>query len=473
MTQAGGPAAINGFLYQILHHIEWIAGVRLEGADQEVKNALLVLEPRNGGDAQAETPDQSLVEQYKTRANSTWSLTDVETILRDLRKAVPSSLPANAQYRFVTDGHAGRLSVFKAFLDALKSIDGPDYLNNDEKREFRSGLTVTDREFFDHIVKVTRSGDLQLHAKERTVVFHLLSHFEMEFCATSSGLIEKIERDLRPYVANLGDECEVRDRLVGLLMKRLSKGELQLNSVGLYDLLREAGLSPERLRKLKRLPETMAKLSRDRLGRIGYQHKKDVRGVPCWPEGKPVLLITGESGAGKTWQLGKYLEECVESRRAATLVGAKTTEDILTRAARDIWQEGLGETPEKSLIAVSNFLRELVPNTPIPLLTVAVDDIQDVDVARDLIRRDWMRWRMRLILVVPDTIARGLEHTDSETIHVHRIGDFSVNKLDALLKQHGQQWADLPSDLRSCLKTPCGPPQGSSKRSVRRAFFIG
>ena len=28
-------------------------------------------------------------------------------------------------------------------------------------------------------------------------------------------------------------------------------------------------------------------------------------------------------------------------------------------------------------------------------------------------------------------------------------------------------------DLRSCLKTPCGPSQGSSKRSVRRAFFIG
>ena len=121
MTQAGGPAAINGFLYQILHHIEWIASVRLEGADQEVKNALLVLEPRNGGDAQAEAPDQYLVEQYKTRANGTWALTDVETILRDLRKAVPPSLPDNALYRFVTDGRDGRLSVFKAFLDALNS----------------------------------------------------------------------------------------------------------------------------------------------------------------------------------------------------------------------------------------------------------------------------------------------------------------------------------------------------------------
>ena len=111
MTQAGGPAAINGFLYQILHHIEWVAGVRLKGklAGQEVKNALLRLEPRNGGDAQAETPNQYFVEQYKTRANGTWALTDVETILRDLRKAVPSSLPANAHYRFVTDGRAGRL----------------------------------------------------------------------------------------------------------------------------------------------------------------------------------------------------------------------------------------------------------------------------------------------------------------------------------------------------------------------------
>ena len=454
MTQAGGPAAINGFLYQILHHIEWIADVRLEGANQEIKNARLVLEPRNGGDARAEAPDQYLVEQYKTRADGTWALTDVETILRDLRKTVPPSLPANALYRFVTDGRAGRLKVFQAFLVALKSVEGPEYLNNDEKKKFRSGLT--DREFFDRIVTETRSGDPQQEAKERAVVFHLLSHFEMEFRVTSSGLIEKIERGLRPYVANLGDECGVRDRLVGLLTKRLSKGELQLNSAGLYDLLREVGLSPERLRKLKRLSKTMAELSRDRLLRIGYRHEKDVREVPYWSEEKPVLLITGESGAGKTWQLGKYLEQCVEARRAATLVlGAKTTEDILTQAARDIWQEGLGETSEKSsLPAVSNFLREIAPNAPIPLLTVAVDDIQDVDVARGLIQQDWMRWRMHLILTVPYTVARELEQTDSENIHVHHISDFSVNELDTLLRQHGQQWADLPSDLKKLLRKP-------------------
>ena len=457
MIQAGGPAAINGFLYQILHHIEWVADVRLEGADQEVENALLVLEPRNGGDARMEAPDQYLVEQYKTRANGTWPLTDVENILRDLHKAVPSSLPANAHYRFVTDGRAGRLGEFKAFLDALKSVEGPDHLNNDEKRKFRSGLNVTDRKFFDHVVKKTRSGDPQQHTKERAVVFHLLSHFEMEFCVTSSGLIEKIEGILCPYVADLHDERGVRERLVGLLMERLSKGEIRLNSTGLGRLLREAGLSIERLRNLRRLPETMAELSQARLGSIGYQHEQDVREVPCWPEEKPVLLITGESGVGKTWQLGRYLKECVEMRRTATLIevhGTKTTEDILTQAARNIWQEGLGETSEQSLIAISNFLPKINPDIPIPLLTVAVDGIQDVDVARDLIRQNWMKWGMRLILTVPNTAARALEHTDSETVHVHRIVDFCIDELDALLKKHGQQWADLPPDLKKLLCKP-------------------
>ncbi len=357
----------------------------------------------------------------------------------------------------MTDGRAGRLEEFKVFLDALKSVEGPDHLNNDEKRKFKSGLTVTDRKFFDHMVKKTRSGDPQQHAKERAVVFHLLSHFEMEFCVTSSGLIEKIEGTLCPYVADLRDERGVREHLVGLLMGRLSKGEIRLNSTSLGSLLREAGLSIERLRNLRVLPETMAKLSRDRLSRIGYRHEKDVREVPCWPKGKPVLLITGESGAGKTWQLGKYLEECVETRRTATLIevhGAKTTEDILARAARNIWQEGLGETSEQSLIAVSNFLPKINPDIPIPLLTVVVDGIQDVYVARDLIRQNWMKWGMRLILTVPNTVARTLERTDSETVHVHRIVDFCIDELDALLKKHGQQWADLPPDLKKLLCKP-------------------
>ena len=43
MTQAGGPAAINGFLYQIIHHLGWLADFTLAGTldGREIADACL------------------------------------------------------------------------------------------------------------------------------------------------------------------------------------------------------------------------------------------------------------------------------------------------------------------------------------------------------------------------------------------------------------------------------------------------
>ena len=132
MTQSGGPAAINGFLYQILMHLDWLTGVSMSGTldGHEVKNGLLILEPRTGGDAQAQASDLFLVEQYKTRAKGTWSLTSLADVLRDLRKAVPDSQPERAHYRFVTDGRPGRLEALKSFIGRLNKIESADDLDN-------------------------------------------------------------------------------------------------------------------------------------------------------------------------------------------------------------------------------------------------------------------------------------------------------------------------------------------------------
>src|SRR5690606_13810892 len=101
MAQAGGPAAINGFLYQIIQHLGWLADIALSGRldGQEIEEACLVLEPRSGGDARADASGTFLVEQYKTRRGGTWAVSDIQSVLRDLRKAVPPSLPTIACYR--------------------------------------------------------------------------------------------------------------------------------------------------------------------------------------------------------------------------------------------------------------------------------------------------------------------------------------------------------------------------------------
>lgn len=457
MTPTGGSAAINGFLYQILQHLDWVADIQLTGrlAGQRVQAPRLVLEPRTGGDAQAEASGLYVVEQYKTRTNRTWSVTDVINILRDLRKAVPRILPRNARYRFVTNGRAGRLAEFERFTADLNLVSRPDDLDSHRKRTFTNTLCLSDQDFFSYIVEKTRSAGCVTRADESRSVFHLLRHFEMRFCASGQELAVTVEQKLRPFVEDLGNEHGIREQLIGHLMGRLSQGETHLDDEALEAMLQGVGLSPDRLRRAARLGKAMARSARPFLDRLRYRPDQDVREIPRWPEEKQILLISADSGTGKSWQLAKLLEVYAEKDRIVVFVNhAADTEVILKRAARQIWQVGLGGTSEKSLEAVSTILRQDVFGLQTPLFTVAVDDIQDIDLARDLIRQDWMQLRARLVLTVPPTVARALEQTDSDVIHVHDVSDFSVNELDALLQKFGQRWADLPSDLKRLLRKP-------------------
>ncbi len=457
MTQAGGPAAINGFLYQIIHHLGWMTDVTLSGKlhGQEIENACLVLEPRCGGDARAEASNTYLVEQYKTRKSGTWAVSDMISILRDLRKAVPPSLPKHAIYRFVTDGRSGRLETFTTFLNEIKIASKASDLDNIEYKKLCNDWSGTSRDFLKYIAKVTRNSQQPENVDEISVIFHLLSCFDMRFGINADDIAAEIDGLLRPYVPNLGDEQRIREHLIGLLFEALSQGEVQLDTDHLNALLRKVDLNPERLRKMAILSETMGELTYRCLSHVKYQSCLDVRGAPEWSKHKPVLLITGKSGAGKTWQLARLLETYKDTSQIAILVPtAKSIEELLSRTASALWQTGLNETSEKNLVGVSNFLCELAPNVTIPKVVIAFDDIQDVDLVRDLVRQDWVGLRMHLALTVPYAVAQSLQLTDEDSIHVHYVDDFSVNELDALLKKNGQKWVDFPADLKKLLRNP-------------------
>ena len=458
MTQPGGSAAINGFLYQLLHHLDWLAGVGLDGVldGADVKHGRLVLEPRDGGDAQAHGSDFYLVEQYKTRAERTWPLSDVTEVLCDLRRSVPERRPEYGRYRFVTDGRPGRLRPFECFLDRLNGIESPDGLDNETKRKFTGTLFLGDRDFLDHIAVKTRSEVAgSVTAEERELIAHLLRRFDMKFGIDQDELARAVESQLRPYCRNLGDEIGVRKRLIGDLMDCLGAGETRFDRHRLHKLFRCAGLSPDRLQNVRRLARKLEGGMRRRSAYLRYQRENDVRTVPCWPETKPVLAVTGESGVGKSWQLARLMEEGVGAGEVFLFVrGGGAAEEILTSAAREIWQVGLGETSDPTLQAISNFFREKSFKPRSPLFTIAVDDVQSVDVARRLIRQDWLSLGARLVLTVPFTVARSFDSTDSEEIAFYRVDKFSVDELDGLLRKSGQRWADLPEDLKRLLRNP-------------------
>ena len=458
MTQSGGSAAINGFLYQMLHHLDWLAEVGLNGVldGEDVKSGRLILEPRDGGDAQAHGSDFYLVEQYKTRAGRAWSLAALAEVLRDLRKSVPEWRPGHGRYRFVTDGRAGRLGPFECFLARLNGIESPDGLDNETKRQFAMTLCVGDRDFLDHVAEKSRTGVAgSVTEEERELIFHLLCRFEMRFCVDQDELARAVEAQLRPYCRNLDDEVGVRKRLIGDLMERLGAGETKFDRHGLHKLFRCAGLSPDRLRNVRRLSRKLERGMGRHSARLRYRRENDVRGVPHWPETKPVLAVTGESGAGKSWQLARLMEEGAGAGELFVFVrGDGTADEILTNAARELWQVGLGETYDLTLQGISNFFREESFHLRSPLFTIAVDDVQSVDVVRSLVRRDWTGLGARLVLTVPLALVRSFGSTDCEEIAFHRVDEFSVDELDCLLRKFGQRWADLPGDLKRLLRNP-------------------
>ena len=461
MTRSGGSVALNGFLYQILHHLDWSTDASLTGTldGQEVKDGCLVLEPgEGGGDAQAQARASGLylVEQYKTRTSGTWSLSEVIAVLGDLRKSVPDYLPGFARYRFVTNGRPGRLAEFREFIARLNEVEGTDELDNTTQRKFAGELRLGDRAFLDHLARVTRNGGVgSVTPGERALVFHVVRRLELKFGVGLADLAADLDTRLRPYVENLGDETGVRKRLVGELMERLSEGETRLDRDGLNAMLQEAGISPDRLRKVEVLARTLAGGWRRRSKYIRYRYEVDVRDTLRWSESKPVCLIAGESGAGKSWQLASLMEAMTEDGEPVVFVrGADKAEEILTRAAREVWQVGLRETSNKTLQGIANFLEKNAFQLRSPRFTIAVDDVGEADVVRELIRQDWTSLGARLVMTVPLAVVGTLDATDRDEIWLHRIGDFSIEELDTLLKRFGQRWSDLPGDLKRLLRKP-------------------
>ncbi len=445
MTQSGGPAAINGFLYQLLHHIDLIASAHISRRGP----VHLVLEPKDGGDARTENRDGIYVEQYKTRTNRTWSVLEIVQVLQNLRRSVRQPLASRARYRFVTNGRPGKLKEFKEYLQRIKLVQAPDELDDTTCIRFSNSLQMTDLALYKLLESETRS--LHASADDSTVLFHLLSHFEMKFCVTSELLSDRIDKKLFYFVPHRGTEARTRKQLVGHLMTKLARGETTLDRKAISAMLTEVGLHPDRMREFSQLHRTMGQLTARKLNRLGYEPRMDVRKEPCWPEDKPVLLITGESGVGKTWQMARLLQTLPGKGQIATLSPATDSgEALLAIAARDIWEVGLGETEAHTIVAVSQRFHDLGYRGREPIL--AFDDVRDVTVARHLITHDWEARRMRLVLTVPDIVAQSLR--GEVGVHVHTVRDFSIKQLQDALAKVSCDWSELPQDLLIHLRKP-------------------
>jgi hypothetical protein len=462
MVASGGAATINGVLYQLLGTIHRAASLRVGMSSTpsgDVNGAMLVIEPLGGGgDLQIHFPSHTVIEQWKAKGDGTWSLNDiVEHVLPDLYLAVRLE-DEGAVYRFVTEGRQGDWVESQAFfqsLDRQAPSDPLDALDDQEPRWFARDLTISARALFAKIAASVHQSRKSIREEPLDQVcrnlWHLLRRFEFEGGRSEEDLIREIDNFLLAVVTNQEDVEPKRHQLCGLLLE-LGKGNSSITPRELLSKVQLDGLP------ITEWAEVRGRIEHElgtsfRFKRYDYQH--DIRSPVAWPSERAVLVVTGDSGTGKSWSLCAVAAAAMRAGDVVALVDARGTAiDTWNRAASLIWQHVLHRDGSPPLSRLLERIRQVCPQIRVPRILILVDDMHDPIESRHLIEMASREPGVNLGLALPRMVAMQIVDQYAEHVHLAEVSDFSFDELHELLNRQGHDWTQVPADVRQTLRLP-------------------
>ena len=377
---AGGASTINGIIYQIMWSLLEASTIQVKAfdADANGKNAtqaLVVLEPNGGGgDILVCDSDTTTVQQLKAKSGGgAWSLRSIVfDVLPDLYRSV--EIDQKQQFEFITEGHQGDWTEVSSFFGELASRPFPGETDNvltmlsstrmlqfrgslrkEEKEKIQpSGIVEEDEnrmtelsefELFKCIASILREKAPAKKEPENLThrkLWKLLSHLRFRWDESAEKLKSQLLRRLRAVVDNTDKLEDMLHTLLMALAEKASKGQAPIEAVPFF---RDHGLDATPLTKWYLVVRASSKLLETTLSSLHYHIEQDVRPLPVitdlafWkPPTSPFLVLTGESGQGKTWRLCA-LARIVSATNPVVLF--RTTGDGIRdveKAARLFWQ---------------------------------------------------------------------------------------------------------------------------------------
>ena len=483
-TTSGGAATCRGIWYQALWCVLQATSARiLRTPDSTCENDTdlqLVLEP-SGGDALLERPDHRRVVQLKTRSSGTWSLKQVvEQVLPDLYRAVDLGDAGEASYEFVTEGGMGQWGQVCRFFESLgerfparapeaqfsKAYEGLDNtcqmtFGGSQGEFWKEGCT--ERAVFDRIVDHLRTKpgvDAAPIEETRRKAWHLLAGFRF----TGDMGETQVRRNLDSLLLSVVDHRDrlpaIRDAMAGRLLDWSGKKDTTIRPDRLFEAVGLKNVLPVCIPVMSR---RCGDIVRRRTQLLGYRSQWDVR----HPENPadvdpfaaaPFVVITGESGHGKSWRL---YANALSAGTVATVLLESTgsAQQDLQQAAHEVWQVALGhETPLpwQSLAArTADVLRG--PRSR-PWLRICLDRLTDVGEARALLATPVEDFGVRLVIACdPQTGAIFEQHERQQPgrVQMIRLDRFTPTERDTYLQRRlGDSWVGIPSDVRELLRAP-------------------
>lgn len=485
----GGSATINGVLYQLLWSLLQASKATITRdskiVDNELTDVLIKLEPvGGGGDLIVETESRKSVEQLKARPDGgTWSLREIiEKVIPDLYLAAIGT-DEDIEFRFVTEGRIGNWKKVYQFFQSLKNIECPDDpLNSlDDKDELKFHKRLTDqggmgsgnqfwdlasytrRSLFEKVVVEVRKRSVVKETETETETHKNLWRMLGDFVFVGGQFREVIQKQIDSYLLGVVDiSDDVPTIRKSLVMELASLATIGGKEINCEQFFKENGLNAIPLFDLTRLRKATQKSTRKSLKRLRYEYSEDVRleavqdTINNWPETSPVLVISGESGCGKSWRSYGICESELESERLCVISDPGDNIDYtLSRAANRIWQEIAGHDQQIPLIRIGRRLRKVLPGISFPWLTLIIDGAIDSSQAKELIAQDWDEWGVRVVLTLQLNDAVNLESKSQGRCKVVSIGDFTTLELQNYLESFlGETWPEMPSFIRNPLRKP-------------------
>ena len=484
-VRSGGPSTINGIVYQMLWAMQTLGSFRANSTlapDGSIAEATLVLEPLDGGDQQQYEGGHRIVVQLKSRSDGrTWSLQEViRDVFPDLYRAVElANRPT--EFQFVTDGERGNWAAAETFFASLRGrvsdqdlkakLNDRDPINFARKTRvitttgqpsFWESGPYTELRLFNRIVKWLH----ELHVNEERPIEEverklsvLLSGFRFRGGHTMEGLRNAIDRGLLARVGSADDLVRRRDAMLQDLAVRATQGNHLIDSKSFFE---HHGLDATPLTDWFKISDASRQVLSNTLERRAFDVAEDVRPslteslYSRWTVGRPVMILAGDGGLGKTW-LGYSLLQRAASEEAVSLLVEATgdAQDDMATAAGVFWNRIVGHDTAPPFVNIRKRLRQLGQAHAERQLCVLFDGVTDAEEARRLVREPWEQWGVRVILTCHHELTVMLRSTVGEHGLVFVPSDFTAEELQEYLAEVvGPKWPEIPAEIRRLLRRP-------------------
>lgn len=170
---------------------------------------------------------------------------------------------------------------------------------------------------------------------------------------------------------------------------------------------------------------------------------------------KPILLLSGNSGQGKSWLMYSSALTLSSQGSVVILIDAtgNTSKDLET-VANTFWHDIKGSSSTINIRGVIAALRE-AGLWKKQWLTLFIDGVQDKTEIQELVILPWEEWGIKVVIsCLPEVSETISENSTNRYEHLH-INGFTITELHDYLRKHLQSnWYGIP---RNVINTLCRP----------------